>query len=89
MRAEAEISLLDRILTPVTDCLTPEAARRLVALRADPEAQQRIDELADKCTEGSLSPQERSEYEAYVAAVNVLAVLQAKARTLLSSDEHN
>jgi hypothetical protein len=89
MRAEAEISLLDRILAPVTDCLTPEAARRLVALRADPEAQQRIDELADKCTEGSLSPQERSEYEAYVAAVNVLAVLQAKARTLLSSDEHN
>lgn len=65
-------------------CLTPEVARALVALRADEETQARIDDLADKCTEGTLSPSERAEYEAYVAAIDFLSVLQAKARGALA-----
>jgi hypothetical protein len=76
-------SALDRLLDPVGRCLTPEVARALVALRADAETQARIDELADKCTEGTLSPTERAEYEAYVAAIDFLTILQAKARGTL------
>ena len=76
--------VLDRLLDPLGRCLTPEVARRLVQLRADPEAQARIDELADKCNDGRLSPEERAEYETYVWAGNFIAILQAKARALLA-----
>jgi hypothetical protein len=77
-------SALDRLLDPIGRCLTPEVARALIALHADEETQARIDDLADKCTEGTLSPAERAEYEAYVAAVDFLTVLQAKARGALA-----
>ena len=46
------MSILDRLLDPLGRCLTPEAARRLLELRADPVAQARIDELVEKCNQG-------------------------------------
>ena len=85
MSQPAEISILDRLLDPVTRCLTPDVARQLVALRTDPQFQERLDALADKCTEGELSPEEREEYETYVRAIHIIGVLQAKARKLLAS----
>lgn len=54
---------LDRILDPVSRCFTPEVARALLLLRADADTQARIEELADKSTEGQLSADERAEYE--------------------------
>ena len=76
------------MLEPVSDCFTREVASRLVQLQADPELQARIDELADKCTEGSLSEDERNEYETYVRASNLIAILQAKARKFLTASGH-
>ena len=76
--------LLDRLLDPVGQALSPEAARRLLALRADADAQARIDVLADLANDGRLSPEERAEYEGLIAAANVIAILQAKARTMLA-----
>jgi len=81
------VDLLDRLLDPVGRCLTAEVARNIVDLRADPVAQARIDELADKSTEGQLSGEERTEYEAYVRAIDFIAVLQAKARAMLARGE--
>ncbi|MBI3464236.1 MAG: hypothetical protein HY000_14445 [Planctomycetes bacterium] len=77
--------VLDRLLDPVSRCLTKEVARQLVELRADPATEARIEELADKCAEGQLSADERAEYETYVQAIDFLAILQAKARTLLDN----
>jgi hypothetical protein len=85
MSQPAETPILDRLLDPVTRCLTPEVARELVALRADPQFQERLDALADKCTEGQLSPEEREEYETYVRAIHIIGILQAKARKLLAN----
>lgn len=79
-----ETLTLDRLLEPVSRCLTPEVARQLVDLRADPALQERIDTLADRNTEGQLTPEEREEYETYVRASRFIAVLQAKARKLLA-----
>ncbi|MEP0843301.1 MAG: hypothetical protein HRF43_11405 [Phycisphaerae bacterium] len=87
MKTDHQVEVLERMLDPVSQVLTPDVARRLLALRADPIAQQRIEELADKCTEGQLSDEERAEYESYVSAVNVLSVLQAKARALLVNQQ--
>ena len=75
---------LDRMLDPLGRSLTPDAARQLAELRADPAAQQRMDELADRCNEGTLTADERAEYEAYVTAASLIAVLQSKARAVLS-----
>ena len=46
--------------------------------------QARLEELADKSTEGTLTDAEREEYEAYVSAIDFLTVLQAKARAMLA-----
>jgi hypothetical protein len=78
--------VLSRLLDPVGRCLTPEVevAQQLVALQVDPAVQARLEELADKCTEGQLSADERTEYETYVQALEFIAVLQAQARSLLT-----
>lgn len=76
--------VLDQLLDPVTRCLTPEAARSLLDLRAPAAAQSRIEELADKSSAGTLTPEEISEYDSYLSAGNVIAVLQAKARAMLA-----
>ena len=80
-------AVLDRFLEPVRQCLSLEQARRLAEFRADDATQARLDELADKCKEGTLSETERRDYEAYVEAGDLIAVLQAKAREILAHAE--
>ena len=80
--------VLDRLLEPVSLCFGEEGARSLVELRADPQAQQRIEELAAKANDGALNPMERDEYEACVHAGEVIAILQAKARLQLKRAGH-
>jgi hypothetical protein len=75
---------LDRLLDPFAKCLTAEVARQFVELRPDAQTQGRIDELAAKANEGTLSPAERIEYERYVEAIDVVSILQAKARKVLA-----
>jgi hypothetical protein len=86
MSTNSNSAVLDQVLDPLTRCLTPEVARRIAGLRASADVQQRIDELADKSSEGTLSPEERSEYETWVRAINFVGILQAKARKLLTSN---
>jgi hypothetical protein len=75
--------VLDRLLDPLGDILTPEVARKLVSYRFDATARTRIDKLARKCNEGRLTVKERREYEIYVQTIDFIAILQAKARDLL------
>lgn len=76
-------NVFDQILTPFTDCLTPDVAQRIAEMKADPKTQSRLDELADKANEGQLSPAEEQEYSKYRDAFHFITVLQAKARHLL------
>jgi len=78
------MTVLDRLLDPVSRCLSKDAARALIGVRADAQTQARVQELAEKCNEGTLTPEERSEYESYVMAANIVAILQAKARARLA-----
>jgi hypothetical protein len=77
--------ILDRLLDPVGQALNGPAAQALLSLRADSMAQARMDDLADRCNEGELTPTEQAEYESLVAASGVIAILQAKARRVLIS----
>ena len=74
-----QITYLDRILDPLTECFTPQVARRIAGLQADRQARRRLDELATKANEGRLTPEEDAEYKQSVDAIDLSAILQAKA----------
>ena len=71
------------MVDPIGKALTPDAARAILAVRADDETQERIDKLADRCTDGNLTPEERAEYQEFVSLFNLLALLQVRARSVL------
>jgi hypothetical protein len=75
---------LDRLLDPLTDALTPESASAIVALRADAEVQARMEELRRKANEGTLTPDEDAEYKDFIEALDLVSIMQAKARRFLS-----
>jgi hypothetical protein len=72
-------------LNPVRDVLTPEVARAIADLRADAATQERLDDLAERHHEGRLSPEELAEYQALVNGINLISVIQAKARSVPNS----
>jgi hypothetical protein len=78
------VGYLDRFLDPLTDALTPESASALLNLRADPEVEARIEGLRRKANEGTLTPDEDAEYKDFVEAVDIVSIMQAKARRFLS-----
>ena len=81
MRASA--ALLDRFLLPFEEALNEKSARSLADARADTAAQARLDELAEKNREGTITQEEKSDYEAMVNAAGMISILQAKARRYL------
>ena len=77
-------SYLDRILEPMTDVLTPEVARALVGLRASPDLLADVEDLRRKANEGTLTPEEDVKYKDFVEAVDVVSIIQSKARQFLA-----
>jgi hypothetical protein len=63
-------NVLDRFLDPFGAFLTPEVAQRPVDFHVD-EQTQALSALADKCTEGQLTPAEREEYDTYISVLGV------------------
>ena len=74
---------LDRLLEPLAGCLSPDSAAKVADLRADETMQTRIDYLAERANDGLLTDDEREEYGGYLHAIDVITVLQAKARSQL------
>lgn len=64
---------------PIFAILSKEQLRYLTQLQADESLADRVELLASRCNEGSLTPEELDEYEAYIEANNLLAVLKAEA----------
>jgi hypothetical protein len=87
MRNGRSSAVLDEMLEPVSRCLNLEAARALVSYRVEARTQARVDELAEKCTEGQLTSEEQREYEAYAQASTLIGILQAKARRFLAENK--
>ena len=87
MPSTASEATIESVLGAVGECLDRTSAEALLRLRADARLQTRIEELADRSTEGALSAEEREEYENLIRVGNFIAVLQAKARRQLA-DSH-
>ncbi len=86
---ETSMFVLDRLIDPLTRCLDIESARRVVQFEVDAAVQARVAELAERANEGTLTDDERSEYEAYIDAADFIAIFKAKAQRLLVADEHS
>jgi hypothetical protein len=76
-------TLLDQLIEPFAECLTIQAAERIVALRADAALQHRLDELGDKANQGTLTDSERAEYDGFLAGYHFVSLMQARARRVL------
>ena len=77
-------SYLDRLLDPLTDVFSREVASAVLGLRADSELEARIAELRVKANEGTLTPAEDAEYKDFVEAVDLISIIQTKARRFLA-----
>ena len=80
----ATVSYLDRLLEPLTEAFTPRMASAFLQLRADSELEAHIDELRGKANSGTLTPAEEAEYRDFVEVVDLISIMQAKARRFLA-----
>jgi hypothetical protein len=85
MRNSDVTAVLEQALEPIGGCLTRKAAGKLLRLKLGKKTQARLDVLADKCTEGALSTEERAEYESAVLTLELVTLLQAEARAFLAA----
>ena len=83
METHQTSEVLDRLLDPVAECLTLEGASPRQSARR-PDVQSRIEELAEKCNEGDMTPAEQAEYRNIVEAIDFISILQARARVRLA-----
>jgi hypothetical protein len=74
---------LSTYIEPLAEDLTPQQAQRILAIKPTDELLARVRELANKANDGTLTEQERAEYEHYVDVDDVIGILKAKARSLL------
>ena len=75
---------LSTYLEPIGEELTLHQAERILAIKPTDILIARVQELADKANAGTLTENERSEYEYYVNVDDVIGLLKAKARHLLN-----
>ena len=54
MNTSINSAMLEEIIEPLARCFTPDVARKIVGFRASDALQSKLDELADKCSEGTL-----------------------------------
>jgi hypothetical protein len=73
------------VVHPVLQNLLQGREDAVIAPQPDEALRARVEELFTKCTEGELTPEERSEYEAYVRADKFVAVLRRELQSMKTS----
>lgn len=87
MATVTEADIFSRVIDPSNPTMTPEAAKAILELGYAESDHHRMGALALKSNDGTLSPEERREYESYVFVGDLLSMLKAKAR--LSLGKHS
>jgi hypothetical protein len=81
-----EADIWARLVRVQDDALSADVARFLLSIDFAEEDEERMQELADRSSAGTLTNQERAELDGYLHIANFLAVLQSKARVALKSN---
>jgi hypothetical protein len=80
-----ETEILEQVIEPNGTGMSAEAAKALLGFRFNDSAvARRINELAEKNRQGTLTPTERALLERYQRVGNFLNLIHAKARCALS-----
>jgi hypothetical protein len=86
MDAISDTSVLNELLDPFANCLDSESAQRVMEFGIAPAVQQRMDVFAERASEGLLTEDERTSYEALINATDFIAILKLKAERRLASN---
>jgi hypothetical protein len=81
--ANNEAEILSRIIAPGKPELPVHSAEMILALDFPEEDRQRMNQLAERARESSLTPEEQLEIDAYERVGHFLSLLQSKARISL------
>jgi hypothetical protein len=79
----SEMSILRRVVDPERPFLSQDAARAILGLSFSAADRARMNRLAEKNREGTLSPKEDEELSNYIRVGQTLGILQSKARRSL------
>ena len=74
---------LNRVLQPISECLTRDVAERVINAPLNGDLQERLNVLAEKANDGALTAEEQYEYEQYVEGIDLLGIFKAQARLAL------
>lgn len=72
------------LVEAIGDCLTPQSAKRILAIKADKKLQARVKYLGECANEGRLSYEENAEYAEIIRYDTMISILQSRARRLLA-----
>ena len=77
------VAILNRVIQSDQAAITAEAAQTLLSFKFTKKDEQRMNRLAAKARQGTLTEHEQSAAEQYNLVSHLLALLQAKARSAL------
>jgi hypothetical protein len=83
MTTKTGVDLWERLLEPENGAMTPDAARYLLTLQFPRADIDRMNELAAKARQGTLTREEDGELERYLHVGTRLSILKSKARQSL------
>ena len=87
MQATSETLAFEQAIRPLMEIVLVDKKDAIIGFRAHPRVQARIEELAQKSTEGQLTDDERAEYAGFVRANKFVAILKRQARRLASPSQ--
>jgi hypothetical protein len=76
-------TILERLIQAKRGNLSPESARDILRLDFHKTDHKRMDQLSRKAQRGTLTPNERFEFEEYLRVADFLALFHSKARISL------
>ena len=80
-----EAEILTRVISRGDAPLDRKVAEAILSIGFPPTDKQRIDDLAEKAREGTLSPDERAEADSYERVGHFVSLLKSKARRSLAA----
>lgn len=83
VNAGREAEVWARLMKAQKTQLSPEAAEYLLSIELAESDRNRLEQLAENSEAGTLTDEERGEFEGYLHVGNLLAVMQSKARVVL------
>jgi hypothetical protein len=81
-----ESDILAEVIAPEQGNLTAEVAESILAWKFTDQSVRRMSELAQRNSQGTITPEERQLLERYLRVGSLINVVQAKARLSLKSN---